>query len=527
MKVTTGKGQQGSLSAVEVEAWLVERLKGVAGATSEVDVEAPFDTLGVDSAEAVAIVGDLELLIGRDLDATLIYSYPTIVALAEHLSDAGAQVQQPPAPRELPRDEPIAIVALGCRFPGAANPARLWELLAGGTDAVSEVPGERWDPDEVAAAAGVDPARLRHGGFLERVDAFDPDFFGISPFEAAQMDPQQRLMLEVAWEALEGASIPPSALRKNRVGVWIGVSTGDYGHLQLAGHGGSGRYASTGTALSIVANRLSYVLDARGPSVVVDTACSSSLVAVHMACQSLRSGEVDTALAGGVNVILAPQVSVSMASLGALSPSGRCRAFDAKADGLVRGEGAGVIVLKRLSAAVSAGDRPLAVIRGSAINNDGRTNGLTAPSGRGQEEVIRAALKRSRVRPAEVQYVEAHGAGTQLGDPIEAAALGRVLGSDRQLGDLCGLGSVKTNFGHLEAAAGIAGLLKTSLAIEKRQIPPSLHFASPNQHIPFDLLPLRVQTELGPWPRSEDDLLAGVSAFGFGGTNAHLVLSEP
>lgn len=528
MEVTTNKERQGSLSAVEIEAWLVERLQGVVGADSEVDVEAPFDVLGVDSAEAVSIVGDLELWLGRDLDPTLVYSYPTIAALADHLSGvAGAHTRRRVEPGAPPVNEPIAVVALGCRLPRAESPAQLWELLATGADAISEVPAERWDPEEVAAKAGVDPDRIRHGGFLDRVDTFDPDFFGISPFEAARMDPQQRLILEVAWEALEDAAIPADSLRGEQVGVWVGVSTGDYGHLQLAGDYGSSRYVSTGTALSIVANRLSYVLDAHGPSVVVDTACSSSLVAVHLACQSLRLGEVDTALVGGVNMILAPQVTVAMASLGALSPHGRCRAFDAGADGLVRGEGAGMVALKRLSAATAAGDRPVAVIRGSAVNNDGRTNGLTAPNGRSQEEVIRTALASSRVRPAALQYVEAHGAGTQLGDPIEAAALGRVLAVDRPLGDLCGLGSVKTNFGHLEAAAGMAGLLKVCLAIERRLIPPSLHFENPNQHIPFDLLPLKVQTELGPWPRPEEELLAGVSAFGFGGTNAHLVLSQP
>ena len=343
------------------------------------------------------------------------------------------------------------------------------------------------------------------------------------------MDPQQRLLLEVTWEALEDAGQVAERLAGTDVGVFIGIATDDYsrlGHGHGPGHGGSGEgdaYEITGNAASIAANRISYVMDFRGPSLSIDTACSSSLVAVHLACESLRRGESSLALAGGVNLILSPEVSANFARAGFLSPEGRCKTFASDADGYVRGEGAGVVVLKPLAKALADGDDVYAVIRGGAVNQDGRSNGLTAPSRQAQEAVLRAAYRAAGVSPAEVQYVEAHGTGTALGDPIEAKALGAVLAEGRPADRPCVLGSVKSNIGHLEAAAGIAGLIKVALMLERREIAPSLHCDKPNPRIPFDTLPLRLARELAPWTDSNAAGVrgvAGVSSFGFGGTNA-------
>ena len=333
-----------------------------------------------------------------------------------------------------------------------------------------------------------------------RLDQFDAHFFGISPREAARMDPQQRLLLEVAWEALEDAGQLRERLAGTPTGVFIGISNNDYGRIQFNDPDRIDAYAGTGNALSIAANRISYVFDFRGPSIAVDTACSSSLVAVHQACGSLSSGESTLALAGGVNLILSPAITINFSKAGAMAPDGRCKAFDARANGYVRSEGAGIVVLKPLTKAIADGDPIYAVIRGSAVNQDGRSNGLMAPNPRAQEAVLREAYRRAAVSPGDVQYVEAHGTGTLLGDPIEAKALGAVLAVDRPPERPCLLGSVKTNLGHLEAAAGIAGLIKVALALKHREIPPSLHFEEPNPHISFDQLPLRVQTTLEPWP---------------------------
>ena len=358
------------------------------------------------------------------------------------------------------------------------------------------------------------------------MDRFDPHFFGISPREAARMDPQQRLLLEVAWEALEDGGQVRERLAGTQVGVFIGISNNDYGRMQLSDPYRIDAYAGTGNALSIAANRLSYLFDFRGPSIAIDTACSSSLVAVHLACRSLWSGESTLALAGGVNLILAPTITINFSKAGVMAPDGRCKAFDARANGYVRSEGAGVVVLKPLSKAVAEGDPIYAVIRGSAVNQDGRSNGLMAPNPLAQEAVLREAYRRAGVSPGRVQYVEAHGTGTFLGDPIEAKALGAVLAVDRPPGRVCALGSVKTNIGHLEAAAGIAGLIKVALELKYRELLPSLHFREPNPHIPFEALPLRVQTAAAPWPSDLGPALAGVTSLGFGGTNAHVVLQE-
>lgn len=422
--------------------------------------------------------------------------------------------------------EPIAIIGIGCRFPGAKDPEAFWQLLRDGVDAITEVPANRWDIESFydPDPAQSDKMNTRWGGFLDQVDQFDPQFFGIAPREATSMDPQQRLLLEVTWEALEDAGQIPDRLAGTRTGVFIGTSSHDYSVLIWGGT--TDPYATTGTGNCIAANRISYLLDLHGPSLAVDTSCSSSLVAIHLACQSLWSGESTLALAGGVQVMLSPQVTVSFANAGFMAPDGRCKAFDSRANGYVRSEGAGVIVLKPLSQAKASGDPIYAVIRGSAVNQDGHSNGLTAPNPWAQEAVIREAYRQAGVSPGRVQYVEAHGTGTNLGDPIEMKALGKVLGEDRPSGQHCAVGSVKTNIGHAEAAAGIAGLIKVALSLKNRQIPPSLHFQEPNRYIPFDKLPLFVQQTLEPWPEGAGTALAGVSSFGFGGTNAHVVLEE-
>jgi acyl transferase domain-containing protein len=430
--------------------------------------------------------------------------------------------------------EPIAVVGLGCRFPGAPDgPKSFWRLLQTGIDAITEMTPDRLGRDVYYRAHQADASNMktRWGGFLEDVDCFDAAFFRISPREALRMDPQQRLLLEVAWEALEDSGQVVEQLAGSDAGVFIGISTFDYGALQLGCDPVrlDDPYAGTGSALSIAANRLSYAFDFRGPSLSVDTACSSSLVAVHLACQHLRTRECDLALAGGVNLILAPAFSTAFDRAGLLADDGRCKAFDARADGYCRGEGCGIVVLKRLADAVAAGEPIRAVIRGSAVNQNGRGNGLTAPSRWSQIAVLQAAYRAASIAPSQVQYVEAHGLGTRLGDPIEAAALGSVLShTDHRERDYL-VGSVKTNIGHLEAAAGIASLIKVVLALQHREIPPSLHFRIPNPHIPFDVLRLRVQQQLGPWPPAGEvsgSRIAGVSAFGFGGTNAHVVVEE-
>jgi acyl transferase domain-containing protein/aryl carrier-like protein len=426
--------------------------------------------------------------------------------------------------------EPIAIIGIGCRFPGADGPEAYWRLLASGVDAIREVPPDRFRLDELYDPDPAAPGKLntRHGGFLGGVDRFDAGFFGISPREAVHVDPQQRLLLEVAWEAMEDGGVVPERIAGQAVGVFLGVSSYDYGAEQLARYESiADGYVNTGSALSIAANRISYLFDLRGPSLVIDTACSSSLVAAYLACQSLSRGESTLALAGGVNLILSPSITIGFSKLQAMAKDGRCKAFDARADGYVRGEGAGIVVLKPLAQALADSDRIYAVIRGGALNQDGRTNGLTAPNGLSQEALLREAMASARVAPCDIDYVEAHGTGTALGDPIELNALGAALAPARPREKRCAVGSVKTNFGHLEAAAGVAGLIKLALSLERRQIAPNLHFEKPNPYIRFDALPLRVPTSLEPWPSEGRAGLGGVSSFGFGGTNAHLVLEEP
>ena len=428
---------------------------------------------------------------------------------------------------ERARTEPIAIIGMGCRFPGANDPEAFWKLLDGGIDAITEVPRARWDvdawydPDPDAAGK----MSTRFGGFLEHVDRFDAGFFRIAPREAVSMDPQQRLLLEVSWEALEDAGHAPDQLTGTRTSVFVGVCNSDYYQLVMKGDPRRlDAYVASGGSHSVAAGRLSYALGLQGPSVAVDTACSSSLVAVHLACQSLRAGESRMALAGGVNLVITPDVTMLLSRARMMAPDGRCKVFDARADGFVRGEGCGVVVLKRLADAQADGDRVLAVIRGTAVNQDGRSNGLTAPNGPAQEAVIREALAAAGVKPREVGYVEAHGTGTSLGDPIELQALGAVLGVERPASEPVVVGSVKTNIGHLEAAAGVASLIKVVLAMRHDRVPPHLHFDTPNPHIAWSRLPVRIPTASMPFPERNGRRVAGVSSFGFSGTNAHAVL---
>lgn len=432
------------------------------------------------------------------------------------------------AAAERARTEAIAIVGMSCRFPGGADdPGTFWRLLRDGVDAITEVPPERWNVDEYYDPDPDRPGKMysRHGGFLKNVDLFDAAFFRISPREAASLDPQQRLLLEVSWEALEDAQVAPDTLHGSATGVFVGVTTNDYAQLQMQ-EGGTANldgYFFTGNPLNTIAGRVSYFLGLHGPSMALDTACSSSLVSIHQACQSLRAGECELALAGGVNLILSPAATVAVARTRALAPDGRSKTFDAAADGFVRSEGCGVVVLKKLSVALAAGDRVLAVIRGSAVNHDGASGGFTVPSGKAQEDVIRKAL--GNLAPAEVDYVEAHGTGTALGDPIEVKALAAVYGEGRR-GAKLRIGSVKTNIGHAESAAGVAGVIKVVLALRHGELPPHLHFKTPSPLIPWAELPVEVTESLTPWPADGKRRVAGVSAFGASGINAHVVIEE-
>jgi malonyl CoA-acyl carrier protein transacylase len=423
--------------------------------------------------------------------------------------------------------EPIAITGIGCRFPGAKNPTIFWKMLCEGVDAINQMPRDRWNiaSDNETKIDVTDEINPYVGGFLEQIDQFDPQFFGISPREANSIDPHHRLLLEVTWEALEDAGQITESLYGTQTGVFIGISSHEY-FKSLYESSGNDLYAAAGTNHSMAANRISYFLNLTGPSITVNTACSSSLVAVHLACQSLWNGESSFAFAGGVNLLLSPKATSTMAKAGFIARDGRCKTFDARANGYVRSEGAGVVLLKPLSQAIANSDSIYAVIRSSAVNQDGRSNGITAPNLQSQKAVLLQAYQKSGISPGLVQYVEVHGTGTKLGDPLEIKALGKVISEDRSPEDYCAVGSVKTNIGHLEAAAGIAGLIKVALSLKYQQIPPSLHFQQPNPYIPFDKLPLKVQTTLTPWPKRYSSALAGVSSFGFGGTNSHVVLEE-
>ncbi|WP_437580046.1 SDR family NAD(P)-dependent oxidoreductase [Sorangium sp. So ce887] len=522
-----------------IHDWLRATLGELLGVPPpEVDFGVRFRELGLASLQVTTLVARLSAHLGRALAPTLPWQHPTPSALARHLEGAtldgrphaaeGAKARSHGASAPA-ANEPIAVVGMSCRLPGGAtSPAAFWELLCEGRHGIREVPAERWDieafvHDDVAA-----PGKMttRWGGFLEEVDGFDPGFFGMSPREAQQTDPQQRLVLELAWEAIEDARVDPVRLRGRDVGVFVGAMGSDYAKLTATEPRLIDQHTAPGVDTSILSGRVSYQLGLQGTSITVNTACSSSLVAVHLAIQSLRSGESTMALAGGVHLVLSPHGTVGMTKFGAMNPAGQCRAFDASANGYVRGEGGGVVVLKPLRAAIADGDRIYCVLRGSASNNDGFSNGLTAPNPKAQEEMLARAYENAGVEPGSIDYVEAHGPGTILGDPIEAGALGAVLGPSHSADRPLRIGSVKTNLGHLEAASGIAGLLKVALSLQHGLLPVSLNFEAPNPHIAFDAWHLAVQTQLEAWPLSSGPARAGVSSFGFGGTNCHVVVEE-
>ncbi|MEM7032797.1 MAG: SDR family NAD(P)-dependent oxidoreductase, partial [Chloroflexota bacterium] len=519
----------------EIEKWLSDRLVQRSHIPLDhLDVDAPLSSYGLDSASVIGLSGELSEWLGVNIPPTLAYDYPSIRLLARHLAQP-AQVVVPATVQPAAHSADIAIIGLGCRFPGAKNPDQFWQLLRTERDAISTIPMDRWNCEAYYDPVAGIPGKMnsRWGGFLDDVDQFDPTFFGIVPREAKSIDPQQRLLLETTWEALEYAGLSTQALRGSQTGVFIGISSHDYDRLIQGGYDHLNADMGPGNAFSIAANRISYLMDWHGPSWAVDTACSSSLVALHQACQSLRLGECNLAIAGGVNLILSPEVTISLSQAQMMADDGRCKTFDAKANGYVRSEGVGVVVLKPLAQALEAGDNILSIVRGSAVNQDGRSNGLTAPNGLAQQALIRQALQQARVAPNQISYVEAHGTGTSLGDPIEVSALKAVLMEDREADQRCLIGSVKTNIGHLEAAAGIAGLIKTVLALKHGQVPAHLHLTTLNPLIDLDDTPLSIPTEHQSWPQNTDDLdqpvprLAGVSSFGFGGTNAHVILEAP
>lgn len=514
----------------EIQDWLISKIADLLKVDPEtIDKQRQFVDYGLGSRDVVSLSGDLEEFLDRRLSPTLVYEYPNILTLSEHLAENKESIDSSLKETNIAAksNDPIAIIGMGCRFPGANDLESFWHLLRDGVDAITEIPSERWDKQDYYDS---DPtiqgkASSKWGGFLDNIDEFDPFFFGISPNEAKHMDPQQRLLLELSFEALDNAGLSKENIEGSKTGVFIGISINEYGNILFQNPKIITSHSGTGSALSIAANRISYFFNIRGPSMAIDTACSSSLTSVHLACQSLRNGECSMALAGGANIILSPAHSIAFTKAGVLAPDGRCKTFDERANGYVRGEGGGMIILKSYSKALADGDPILALIPGSAIDQDGRTNGLMAPSSESQEELLAEAYKVAGVFPGNVQYVETHGTGTLLGDLMEATAIGAVIGRERQENP-CSIGSVKTNIGHLEAAAGIAGLIKVVLSIKNGAIPPSLHYKSPNPHLRFDQLNLEVQNKLGSWDPGTDQIVAGVSSFGFGGTNVHLVLTE-
>ena len=505
---------------------------------AEIREEAGFFDLGMDSLMAVELRRRLEQAVGRELPVTLAMDYPRISDVADYLLSDVLRLNERESAKTAAQqvslatsatDEPIAIIAVACRFPGSPDPDAYWDVLSHGVDAIREIPEDRFDIDEFYDPDQQTPGKIytRSGGYLDGIDGFDPEFFGISPREAVWIDPQQRLMLEIAWEGLERAGYSPVSLRGSRTGVFVGVAANEYSLLlsndsveRLEAH------FITGNALNAIAGRVAFTLGLEGPAVAVDTACSSSLVAVHQASQALHSGDCDLALAGGVNVLLSPASTVAASRARMLSPDGRCKTFDAAADGYARSEGCGVLVLKRLSDAQRDGDRICAVIRSSAVNQDGASSGLTVPNGGAQQRLISSALTRAGLRGGDVDYLEAHGTGTPLGDPIEVQAAAAVYGIGREPNRPLLIGSAKTNIGHLESAAGVAGLIKVVLSLQHELLPQNLHFHHPSSHIPWASLPVHVVDEPTPWPVTDRPRRAGISSFGFTGTNAHVLIEE-
>ncbi|MER0107020.1 beta-ketoacyl synthase N-terminal-like domain-containing protein [Corynebacterium sp. KPL2895] len=516
----------------QLRAWLRDWVSQATGvAATEILDSTPLENYGLSSRDAVVLSGELENLLGTRLDATVAYEYPTIELLANRLLNepAGRHDDAPRVQRtaRAAQGSDIAVIGLSGRFPGAKDVPEFWTMLAESRAGTGPLPVGRWS--EYSADPVLSEKIAQHntdGGYIDDVASFDAEFFGLSPLEAANMDPQQRILLELVWHALENAGLPANELRGTHTGVYMGSTNNDYGMLITADPTEMHPYALTGSSSAIVANRISYALDFRGPSINVDTACSSSLVAVDHAIKDLRTGAADVALAGGVNILAAPHASTAFSELGVTSPTSAIHAFSDDADGIVRADAAGVLVLKRLEDAEADGDEILAVLKGSAVNSDGHSNGLTAPNPEAQEDVLRRAYADAGVAPEDVDYVEAHGTGTILGDPIEASALGRVLGTGRGMESPVLLGSAKTNIGHSESAAGVVGLIKVIEAMRHDIIPANINYSGPNRYIDFVGERLEVVEDPREWPEYSGKKVAGVSGFGFGGTNAHVVLTD-
>jgi len=521
-------------NAETLQNWIVNKLSRQLDLPVDmIDLETTFSSMGLDSAASVELATSLGEFTGLKIPDTLVWDTPSIEAAISYLLELQKDTrtdfsssEKAMEPQKNNDDEAIAIVGMGCRFPGANDIESFWQLLIDERDAVSLVPASRWPKDRVTTTKSGCPVS-EWGGFLDQIDGFEPQFFGISNREAQRMDPQQRLLLEVSWHALEHAGINPKSLSGSDTGVFVGIGHQEYWGLQLGNVQDLDIHSCTGSAQSVAANRLSYALNLRGPSMAIDTACSGSLVGVNLACESLKRGETSIALAAGVNLMITPDLSIAFSEAQMLSPNGRCSTFDETADGYVRGEGCGVVVLQRLSDAIRDGSPIIAVIDGSAVSHDGRSNGLTAPNPQAQEAVIQQALQTSKVDPTDIDYIEAHGTGTPLGDPIEARILSKIYGVDRNAQTPCLIGSVKTNIGHLESAAGIAGLIKAALSIEREYIPAHLHFRKANSKMDWEKSGLKVAAKGQKWNQGPTKKRrAGLSSFGFGGTVAHVVLSS-
>ncbi|WP_062053012.1 hybrid non-ribosomal peptide synthetase/type I polyketide synthase [Aquimarina longa] len=514
----------------DLEKWLQEAIAAELNVSiSKINVSTSFSELGMSSLQSIRLTGKLSDYLDTEITPTIIYSYSNIKDLATYLlSNEGSDLISGFEDKKILHSEPIAVIGMSCRFPGAQDLETFWENLKSGVDAITEVPMNRWKIDDFFSSnEEIDGNKMntRWGGFIDTIDEFDASFFGISPREAKLMDPQQRILLELTHELLERSGYPTKELKGSKTGIYIGVLQSDY--AALLKNYPKDMYSGTGAALSIVSNRLSYYYDFKGPSISIDTACSSSLVSVHMAIKGIRSGECTMAIAGGVNLIVTPESTIALSQSKMMAVDGRCKTFDNSANGYVRSEGAGLILLKPLSKAIKDKDDIIGVIKGSAINQDGKSNGLTAPNGLAQQEVIQSALQSAGLHSKDIDYVESHGTGTSLGDPIEINALDAVFKKNRDIDTPLIVGSVKANIGHLEAAAGIGGLIKTLLCLQHSAIPKQLHYNTPNKYINWEKLNISIPKDLLLWNQKKNHIRrAGVSSFGFGGTNAHIVLEE-